>query len=820
MSILLGHFSMLTECNSMRSTMFMWVTIALLLDSVGSESALAQSSIATPAKQEPKNAVATKASNGSLYFDGFSDVQGSRTRFENGSLQMGTPKRSRELFPYANKSNAPIILEAIEDSELLGPDGQPGVLSLSWQTTPPSLEYSGFVYLGLSANRIDLPRVANAKTRSDLEDFQLRFRYKGSRENKHKESFKIACRIEPCQAEAFTSRVEMPVISVTDQWQECSVRLGSGSNIDGFLHALPQNRKNQFMVVWYQAGPMSDYQEGDTVLIDDVELIESKADQIASKTQRGAFQRTDGVKPIDLTKSVSLPVSQFKNSTTFPWPVAPQGARSVADVPMQVAGAISLWGKEIAAQGAAFPEKVSDVVCQQAFESLYVLHGGFYRSEPGEPVFEIILNYEGGDQYTDSIIYGEDLTDWYVRGDVQGQAPTANRSVLAWVADGKANGKAQRISFNMTEISNPYPDKIVESMELISSKGKTAGCVLAMTVGKAGRMKAKLTSADSKSFESSAMAANALDGFEQPPKAVRSIWFPRFSPDGKWLLTAHGRWEATEPGEVRMWNAKTGQVECVFECPRGVRTVDWSSKGTYFATGAYGGFFGLFRAEGAIPIEEIDIGETVEGVRFSADETRIVATLGNGDVRIYELPSLKEVDRLKGVQPGGIWGMALSPNSKLLATAGPDKHVRIFDLESHQLLHALQHPGETNGLAFSRDGKHLLSGCYDALIRVFDVETGKSIGTLRGHDRSGITDLQFSQDGGTLVSAGMDMSVRVWDVSDLKEPLLLRTLKGHQGMVFGVDMSPLGDRIVSVGWDERVVVWDLKAGTEIWSWNR
>ena len=303
-------------------------------------------------------------------------------------------------------------------------------------------------------------------------------------------------------------------------------------------------------------------------------------------------------------------------------------------------------------------------------------------------------------------------------------------------------------------------------------------------------------------------------------KVVRLIWFPRFSPDGKSLLSAHGGWEVQEAGEARLWNVETGQAEQVIEHPRGVRTVAWSPKGNYFVSGDFGGTLRLFDAMTASLTKEIQPGDMIEGVRISGDETRLVTTHSNGDIMIFALPTLQEVHRFTRAHQENIWGMALSPDGKLLATAGKDKHVRIVDLEALKVVQELKHPSVTNGLAFSLDGKRLLTGCYDSLIRVFDVESGKQNNMLRGHERNGVTDLQFSTDGNLLASAGFDRTVRVWDCSDLDKPRLTRTLRGHDRMVFGVAISPLGDSIASAGWDDKLILWNIKDGTERWSWKR
>src|SRR5262249_43437552 len=34
----------------------------------------------------------------------------------------------------------------------------------------------------------------------------------------------------------------------------------------------------------------------------------------------------------------------------------------------------------------------------------------------------------------------------------------------------------------------------------------------------------------------------------------------KFSPDGRWLATATGAWFGTRPGEVRLWDATTGEL--------------------------------------------------------------------------------------------------------------------------------------------------------------------------------------------------------------------------------------------------------------------
>lgn len=305
-----------------------------------------------------------------------------------------------------------------------------------------------------------------------------------------------------------------------------------------------------------------------------------------------------------------------------------------------------------------------------------------------------------------------------------------------------------------------------------------------------------------------------------PAKPVSLIWFPRFSPDGKWLLTAHGHWDAKQGGEVRMWEVGTGKPKHVIVQPRGVRSVCWAPDNSYFVMGGYAGDMRVFDTATGKQLHEANLGTNIEGVAITYDAKKLVATLGSGSIKIFELPSYQEIYQIKSAHKGGTWGMCLSPDGKLVASCGKDMLVRVHDLSNYKMLFEAKHPGETNGVVFTPDNKRVLTGCTDGLIRAFDIETGKQVSELKGHEASSVTDLQFTSDGKRLASSGGDGTVRLWNTADLNKPKLEQTFDDHGSLAFGVAISPDDSLLASVDWADNIVVWDLKKGAERWSWTR
>lgn len=159
--------------------------------------------------------------------------------------------------------------------------------------------------------------------------------------------------------------------------------------------------------------------------------------------------------------------------------------------------------------------------------------------------------------------------------------------------------------------------------------------------------------------------------------------------------------------------------------------------------------------------------------------------------------------------------VTVSPDGKTIAAAGSTSYVYLWDAETGEnSRNIVAHGGTTSisSVAFSPDGTRLVIGKIDGRLYICDVGEEEAVAPFSGADDI-VFALAFLPDGRRFVAAyGGKPLVILWDAENKKELRRFERLEGHAWGVYDLALSADGNRLVTVGGDTTVRMWDMDTG--------
>ena len=315
-------------------------------------------------------------------------------------------------------------------------------------------------------------------------------------------------------------------------------------------------------------------------------------------------------------------------------------------------------------------------------------------------------------------------------------------------------------------------------------------------------------------WDENALAENLADGkllrLGAMPASYQPVLALALSPDEKRL--AVGRANHVDIHDLSQTNRP---VNARLEGHRdAVQSLAWSRDGRWVAAG---GFRRVLLWDAQTLEQRHDITHLLAGritaLAFTPDGATLVASDG--------VPGRSGVIHLLSVADGqsrthwpahgdSIYALCVSPDGHWLATAGADKLVKLWDMETRQEIARLEgHLGHVLALAFNRDGSMLASAGADKTLHIWDTRTRKQEITINKHPGP-ITALAWTPDGTSLFSACEDGSPRVFTEfkthsgAETSQGAQDRTLTKAGDMLYSLTVATNGKTLFAGGHDGSV----------------
>jgi len=280
-----------------------------------------------------------------------------------------------------------------------------------------------------------------------------------------------------------------------------------------------------------------------------------------------------------------------------------------------------------------------------------------------------------------------------------------------------------------------------------------------------------------------------------------------------WIV-AGAKGPAGKPSEPR--GLTTPKIEPKGAVREPVTALAWSSDGKWIAVGRYQRVEILSAADSKVArVLEGPTGN-VNDVGFSADGAFLFAAAGEpglaGEAVLWSTTDWSRVQTFRG-HADCLYAANLSPDGKLLATAGYDQIILVWDAATGKEVRQITgHNGPVFDLAFHPEGRILASASGDRTVKLWDVATGERLDTLNQPAKEQYA-VAFSPDGRRIVAGGVDNRIRIWEIREQGREgtnPIIEAKFAHEAPILKLAYTPDGRSIVSSAEDRTVKIWDAR----------
>ena len=202
---------------------------------------------------------------------------------------------------------------------------------------------------------------------------------------------------------------------------------------------------------------------------------------------------------------------------------------------------------------------------------------------------------------------------------------------------------------------------------------------------------------------------------------------------------------------------------------------------------------------------------------------KIIASAGEDQtIKLWQRETGKLIYSFVGVNEP-IQTLAISPNGKSIIAGGFDGRISQWQLETKQYKSSffarVNAPDSHNGvilqLAFAANETFIVSASNDKTLRIWSYYTGELKRTLIGHEEA-VNTCAISPDSQIIASGSDDKTIKLWRFD---HSYAYQTFIGDRAAVNSLAFSNDGQYLISGGGDKTIKIWDIKTGEIIKSWQ-
>jgi serine/threonine protein kinase/WD40 repeat protein len=279
-----------------------------------------------------------------------------------------------------------------------------------------------------------------------------------------------------------------------------------------------------------------------------------------------------------------------------------------------------------------------------------------------------------------------------------------------------------------------------------------------------------------------------------------------FSPDGQYLAAKYYRQRSETPVEYVAWDWWHGRElvrqACELDMSTGIDFAFSPDSRQFIVGGRRDGSLGFYDLPSGRQVRRLELGIAPHWIALHPDGRRLAVETRGVTVRSLDTGAV-----LASWRPAAnLWSFAWHPDGSLLAAAGDDRRIHLWDPVTGVQRGVLEgHEQAVVRVMFNHAGTLLASYSWDHTTRLWDPHSGKELVRVPGHC------LDFSPDDQSLAYRGSGEELGIWEVAHGRA---CRTLYGHQGDLFGVGFNPDG-RLLASSAQDGVGLWDAGAARHL-----